>query len=376
MDYQKRRKQLQSFVSSSKIEGLFITDFYNILYLTGFATLSPHEKEAKLLVTPDTVSFVTDTRYETEAKDYLSDSADVQILIQKPELPFLTIIKNWIKQKNIKKLGFEAHDLSYSWYEYLQQSLPQTQLKGLRNIVMNLRNTKDAEELDLMRKAAFLTDDCLKYAVSFIKTGVHEREMCVAMEQWIRSKNLEFAFDPIVAFDSHTALPHYNNKTSDGILKKNSIILIDMGIRYRNYCSDITRVLFHGVPTTEQRNAYNDLLNIQKQTIESLQLHIRMEEIDTVARQGLIDRGYPTIPHSTGHGVGLEVHEGIRVARTVTEKLQDNMVVTIEPGIYYEGKWGMRIEDTVACIDGKAEILTKFDKKLSISPKRNQKHDL
>ncbi len=366
MDYQKRRQRVQSLLSIHNIEAFFITDFYNILYLTGFKTLSPHEKEAKLLITQDTVYFITDTRYQTEAKQHFRDNNDIKVMIQGPHRTFLQIITDIFAECTIHKLGFEKHDLTFAWFEYLQKALPKINVIPISNIFMQLRNQKDEQELERMRRAAEYTDECLRTVVPYLKQGVHETEIIYKMEDWLREKSLEFSFEPIVAFDDHTALPHYNNKTSDGVLSENSIVLIDVGISYMNYCSDITRMFFVGEPSNEQKHAYNDLLSIQKKTIDSLHLNIKMEDIDAVARQGLLDKGYPTIPHSTGHGVGLEVHEGIRAARTSTETLQNNMVLTIEPGIYYEEKWGMRIEDTVVFTDGKAEVLTQFPKELTL----------
>ncbi|QQS43632.1 aminopeptidase P family protein [Candidatus Roizmanbacteria bacterium] len=366
MDYQKRRQQIQSLLETHNIDAYLVTDFYNILYLTGFKTLSPHEKEAKLVVTQDTVYFITDTRYQTEAMQHFRNNEDIKVMIQGPHRTFLQIFADIIAERTIYKLGFEKYDLSYAWFEYLQKALPKLKVVPCTNIIMQLRNQKDEHELERMRRAAEYTDECLKSIVPYLKQGVHETEIIHKMEDWLREKSLEFSFEPIVAFDDHTALPHYNNKMSDGVLSENSIVLIDIGIRYKDYCSDITRMFFVREPSEDQKKAYDELLSIQKKTIDSIYLNIKMEDIDAVARQWLLNKGYPTIPHSTGHGVGLEVHEGIRAARTVTETLQNNMVLTIEPGIYYESKWGMRIEDTVAFIDGQAETLTKFPKELTV----------
>jgi len=366
MDYQKRRKRLRNYLTLHNIKSFLLTDFYNILYLTGFKTLSPHEKEAKLVVTPDSFYFITDTRYQTEAGRYFKSANDVEVLIQSPDRTFIQIVSGIFTDQDIRQLGFEKHDLSYAWFEYLQNSLKAVQLKGLNNVVMDFRNQKDINEIDFMKKAASFTDECLADVLQNIKGGIRERDIMHRMESWVKSRGLEFSFDPIVAFDEHSALPHYNNKMSDGVLGEHSIILIDMGITYKDYCSDITRVFFHGKPTKDQEKAYNDLLHIQKKTISALQFGIKLDKIDMTARQGLIDKGYPAIPHSTGHGVGLEVHEGLRVAHTVRDELKEGIVLTIEPGIYFEGKWGMRIEDTVHLIDGKAQSLTQFPKNLIV----------
>lgn len=365
MDYQKRRQRVQSKVAPAKHNAYLITDFYNILYLTGFKTLSPHEKEAKLLITPDLVYFITDTRYESEAHSYFHDD-DVRVLIHGQERPLLQLLTDLVTRHDLQKLGFEKHDLSYAWFEHLKKALPNVELQPISNEVMHLRNVKDEHELRLMRKAAKYADECLYEIVTYLKPGVHESEIIDRMEDWIRKKKLEFSFEPIVAFDKHTALPHYNNKTSDAVLRKNSIILMDIGITYQDYCSDITRMFFTGKPSQEQKQTYKELLEIQNATILTLQKEAKVANIDTFAREKLIKKGHPSIPHSTGHGVGLEVHEGIRIARTVSDTLVDNAVITIEPGIYYEGKWGMRIEDTVAFVDGNVELLTKSPKNLTL----------
>lgn len=366
MQYTARITQTKKLLDESSVDSLFLTDFTSILYLTGFKTLSPHEMEAKMIVTATKSYLITDSRYEHEAHEYFSDHDNITVCIQTPEMTFIQILTEIIGDCNIEKVGFESHHLTFMWFEHLQKNLKDVTWKPLPFPLMKMRDVKDAKELELMRKAASLTDKCLNSIIPLLKVGNTERQVVEAMEDWIRARGLQFSFDPIVAVDDHAALPHYNNKQSDGTFKEGSIILIDMGVSYEDYCADITRMFFIGKPSTDIEKAYYDLLNIQKKTVELVEIGKTGEEIDTVAREGLISLGYPPIPHSTGHGLGLEVHEGVRISKGVKDTIKEGMVFTIEPGIYYPGKWGMRIEDTVAIVDSKVEILTKFPKEFIV----------
>lgn len=362
MQYATRMLQTQRVLSESKLDAIFLTDFTSILYLTGFKTLSPHEMEAKMVVTKTHSYLITDSRYEHEATDYFNDNEHIDVMIQTPEKSFSQILTEIVADNDIHSLGFESHHLTYMWFHHLEKSLKDVKLKPLPFPLMKMRDVKDAEELELMRKAAALTDECLSSIVPLLKKGNTEKQVVEAIEDWIRERDLQFSFDPIVAVDDHTALPHYNNKQSDGTFKEGSIVLIDMGISYHGYCSDITRMFFIEKPTAEIEKAYKDLLEIQHHTVDTIQIGKTGEQIDSVAREGLLSKNYPSIPHSTGHGLGLEVHEGVRISKGMKDPIEEGMVFTIEPGIYYPEKWGMRIEDTVAIVDSKVEILTKFPK--------------
>ena len=187
------------------------------------------------------------------------------------------------------------------------------------------------------------------------------------------------SFYPIVAIDKNSAVPHYDTRAGNNEkVKKNSIILIDYGAKFRDYNSDTTRMIFTGKPTDEMINIYNKLLDAQTKTIDRLKTDNNPVSVDQYCRKLItdstdltdsIDYQLPSYPHSTGHGVGLQIHEFPKISFTSTDVLLPNQVVTIEPGVYLEEKWGMRIEDAVLINTyGKIEILTKFSKGMLILP--------
>ncbi len=366
MNYLKRIHKARTLLHELKVDALFITDAYSILYFTGFKTASPHEMEVKAILTQDTLEVITDARYEIEAGEFFDSNNGVSVHIQTVEKPIYSIIEEITTTHGIKNLGFESHNLTYQWYEYLKKHLSDVSLVSIPVPFVTLRNIKDQDELTLMRKAAKLSDECLESILHLLRVGSTEKEVYSALEGWVHVHDLSFSFDPIVAIDSHAALPHYNNQKNNGSIEQGSVVLIDMGILYNNYCSDITRMFFIDEPSEEIKKAYQDLLTIQEKTIESIGVGVKMSDIDVVARVGLTSKGYPSIPHSTGHGIGLEVHEGMRISKNVDDIIQNGMVFTIEPGIYHPGKWGMRVEDTVAVVDSQVEVLTKFPKNLTV----------
>ena len=247
--------------------------------------------------------------------------------------------------------------------------------------------------------------------VKTIRVGQTEKEIAWGIEKWIKEKGYDLAFYPIVAVDRNSAVPHYDVR-ADGKakIKKGSVLLIDFGVKYQNYCSDITRMFFVGRPTDEMTNVYEKLLSAQEKTLEhvgSQQPHPRSlphipplterrrsatlgppvarlsnsvaeklvsspkqnpkcKDIDKYCRDqlGELARHFT---HSTGHGVGLEIHEGPRLSTHSKDVLRAGQVVTVEPGVYITGRWGMRIEDTVLIgKNGEAIRLTKYPKDLQI----------
>lgn len=162
----------------------------------------------------------------------------------------------------------------------------------------------------------------------------------------------------------NAAIPHHDIRLSNSRVKRGSLILIDFGIKYKEYVSDITRVFFAGKPNPEIEDAYNILLHAQEKTIEKLSKDKDAKSLDSYCRRLLIENNQIDFSHSTGHGVGLEIHESPRLSSRSQDKLVDGNVFTVEPGIYVEGRWGMRIEDTVVLQNGKPKILTKFSKRI------------
>ena len=230
--------------------------------------------------------------------------------------------------------------------------------------------TEQIVEVAEFWKTLFDLDEPLeKYSVIIVNSKLSsEKEIAFKIEFWLKEKNYDLSFYPIVAIDKNSAVPHYDTRGGNNERgKKSSIILIDYGAKYRDYHSDTTRMIFAGKPTNEMINTYNNLLIAQEKTIKQLGFDNNPVSIDQYCRKLISDKGLPIYQHSTGHGVGLQIHEYPKISFTSTDVLLPNQVVTIEPGVYLDGKWGMRIEDTILIKENRQmEVLTEFSKEMLI----------
>ncbi len=364
--YQQRLAKLRTVFQKEGIDGLLVTNFYNILYLSGFAGLSPDEREAYLLVTRDAVYFFTDGRYFTKnLKSQMSNLKSTPRLITFDK-SIVIHLQELARKKSIKTIGFEAEDVKYSEYQSFRRELSNVRLQPTKQLIQQLRRMKDEEEIACIKKACELADQCLREIKNCVHVGVSEKEIAYKLEFWVRKQGYQLAFEPIVAVDVNSAVVHYNTATGNGVIRKNSVVIIDFGIKYNNYVSDITRMFFIGEPSSEVQKTYEKLLDAQQKTIEQLNNEKGAQQVDLYCRETLKRHGLPDYPHSTGHALGLQIHETPRISFRSTDTLHDHHVFTIEPGVYYEGKWGMRIEDTILLRNGKPEILTKFPKALFV----------
>lgn len=363
-----RIEALQAMLVDKKIDAFLVTNSFNITYLTGFVTLAPHEREAFVLVTRRNIYVFSDGRYQENIQFLISNNRSI---FNKPIFKLLTSQKGLLKHlqeiidgEKIKKLGFEKEDLKWSEYETIKNNVI-TALFPLDKTIIHLRAIKDELEIRNIEKACKVGDQALFELVPLLSIGKSEREIAFLFETIVRGKGDEVSFDPIVAVNTNSSLPHYNTKNGREVIKNGSVILIDCGVNHKGYCSDITRIFFVGTVPEIMRKEYMLLRQIQENTIDQIKKDIAFSEIDLYCRKRVIDENLPDYPHSTGHGVGLEVHEFPKVSTFSTDKVVENNVFTIEPGIYFPGQWGMRIEDTV-CLNRKGDcaILTRFSKEI------------
>lgn len=359
---QTRVDKLKKILYEKKLDAFLVSNFYNILYLTGFRTLTDNEREAWTLVTSKAVYLLTDSRYIVNNK----------LLILKlitPEKGLIKHLQEIVAEEKIQKLGFEEDDLKVNELQRVKNYLTSTELVSLEKLVIKIREIKDSDEIDNLRTACKIADQCLDEVVKTIKIGTSEKEIAFKIEFWLKEKDYDLSFYPIVAIDKNSAVPHYDTRNGNNErVKKNSIILIDYGAKYKDYHSDTTRMIFVGKPTDEIMNTYKTLLSAQEKTIIQLGLDSNPVSVDQFCRQQLTNNNQLLrYPHSTGHGVGLQIHEFPKISFTSTDVLLPNQVVTVEPGIYFDGKWGMRIEDTVLIKKNKEiEVLTTFNKEILI----------
>lgn len=365
---QTRVKKLRSILSENNIDAFLISNFHNVIYLTGFKTLTSDEREGWALITKKNIYLFTDSRYLNDESPVLSNPLITLKLIT-PEKGLIKHLQEIIIREEIARLGFEGDDLKVSEHKKIKEYLTPTELVSMEKLVVKIREIKDDLEISNLRKACSIADECLKELIKDIKIGTTEKEIALKIEFWLKKKGYEMAFYPIIAIDKNSSVPHYDTLNGNNAkVKKNSIILIDYGAKFHDYHSDTTRMIFVGEPTAEMKRVYKILLDAQEKTIEQLRVDNNPVSIDQFCRQQLADVNQElTYSHSTGHGVGLHIHEFPKISFISTDVLLPNQVVTVEPGIYFEDKWGMRIEDTVLIKDGnKVEVLTNFSKKMLV----------
>jgi Xaa-Pro aminopeptidase len=355
---QERVEKLRRILRKKNLDGFLVSNFYNILYLTGFKTLTDNEREGWSLVTTKNIYLLTDSRYTIN-----SQSSILKLIT--PEKGLIKHLVEIIGEEKIKRLGFEGDDLKVSELNRFKEFLANIELIPLEKLVIKIREIKDEVEIAHLRSACKIADQCLQEIVKTIKIGTSEKEIAFKIEFWLKEKNHDLSFYPIVAIDKNSAIPHYDTRNGNNEkVKKSSIILIDYGAKFNDYYSDTTRMIFTGKPTDEMVNVYKALLSAQEKTIKQLEIDNNPVSVDQFCRKIISDKGLPIYKHSTGHGVGLQIHEYPKISFTSTDVLLPNQVVTVEPGVYIENKCGMRIEDTVLIKEsGQIEILTKFSKR-------------
>ncbi|MCS7093183.1 MAG: Xaa-Pro peptidase family protein [Patescibacteria group bacterium] len=361
--------QSQIFIDPSQLleanhlDGFLVTNFYNILYLTGFKGSSSEERDAWVLVTKEEFFLFTDKRYQGKVR---KNNQSLKVIIFEEGKGIVDYLDQFSKEKKIKRVGFEAEDLRFLEYQKLSSSSI-FDLVPFSNLIKKHRAKKTLKEIEKINQASLFADKCLDEIKKILKVGITEREIVYKIESWLKKRGLEVGFFPIVAVDEHSAIPHYDPRESEGVIRKNSVLLIDFGVKYQNYNCDITRIFFID-PDSEKINVYQKLIKIYERLINffSSSKPKTYKEVGIYSRKLFETEKLPQMPHSLGHGVGLEIHEYPKVSFLSEDKIEDCQVFTIEPGVYFQGKWGMRVEDTVV-FEEKIKFLTKFPKNLVLN---------
>jgi len=263
--------------------------------------------------------------------------------------------------------GINSLTTSLHNYQLLQEKLrgKGLELVPLKGPVEGLRRRKDEDEIAKIREAVALTDRAFEHILSFIRPGLSEREIAWELEKFLRENGSDgLAFPSIVAAGPNSALPHAT--PTDYRLKEGELVLFDLGGRYEGYCADMTRVIVLGEPTARQCEVYEIVLRAQEAALAGIKPGMGGVEADALAREVIKEAGYSDyFGHGLGHGVGLAVHEGPRLSYLAEDDvLEPGMVVTVEPGIYLPGEFGIRIEDLCVVRDHGLEVLTRSPKGL------------
>jgi Xaa-Pro aminopeptidase len=305
-------------------------------------------------------TLISDGRFTTQAKVEL---ASVRFLEQKGTL--MEFVGKYLGGKRSRRVGYDASQLTVSQLGLLRRAAgPRTKWISSPGLVESLRVRKDATELAKMRQAAILAGDVLTGALKLLKPGVTENEIAGEIEYQMRRGGASGpAFETIVAFGERSALPHA--RPTSKRLRKNELVVLDLGVILAHYCSDMTRTVFVGRAPARVKTWYRGVREAQEAGVAAAKPGATCGEVDAAARHVLagykLDRYFT---HSTGHGLGLEVHEDPRLARGQKARLESGFVVTIEPGVYLAGVGGIRIEDDIAVKPGMSEVLTRIPRDL------------
>lgn len=346
-----RLDKFKKIIAEKKLKAALISKAENCSYLSGFTG-----DDSFLLISSEKDLFITDSRYTEQAA---AQAVDFQILEYKGAM--LDALSEELKKNKIKVLGFEDNYTVFSMYKNMKKKLG-VRLEPLGNSVVTLRSVKDEHELRIIKKAARIADDAFEHILGFIKPGISEKEISAEIEYYMKKNGAEkCAFDTVVASGERSSMPH--GVASDRILKNGDTITLDYGAVVSGYCSDITRTVFLGKPQDEVLEIYNVVQDAQKMGIDGAREGLAGREIDSIARDHIKEKGfYEYFGHGLGHGIGLEIHEEPRLSPKSETIMKNGMVVTVEPGIYIPGKYGVRIEDDIVINGQEPIILTKAAK--------------
>jgi Xaa-Pro aminopeptidase len=339
-----------------KVDALLVTWLPNVRYLTGFTG-----SNGIVLATPDSITLFTDPRYTIQAQG--ESRAKVRIA----KGPLIKSAIQSIKSRRLKRIGFEKAHLSVETWQTLKEGLPLgATLKPLASVMEQKRMVKTPEEIGRIRRSVHTNSAAFASAVRTIKPGMTETELAAELEYQMRRRGAEkTAFDTIVAAGARTALPHA--QPTRRAFGNHEMILIDMGATQDGYTSDMTRMVFLGNPDAKTRKMYDAVLQAQLSAIAAVREGVTAQRVDRAAREALRSKGLEReFVHSTGHGLGLEIHEAPRLGKKDKTRLVEGMVVTIEPGVYVKGLGGVRIEDTVLVTRNGCEVLTPTSKELMV----------
>ena len=336
----------KSVIESEAAEGYLITTPINVSYLTGFSGDS-----SELLITPNSIYLFTDSRYTLLAEKELQD---VEIITTNSADRTKQIVKI-LKKNNIKILGIEKDDLTVNRYEKYKEQFVCKDFVDISELLLNLRAKKTPTEIECIKTAAKGNEYVLNRLIEIIKPGVSELDIKAELLYLIYKQGMESAFAPIIASGLNSAVPHA--VPTDKTIKNDDIITIDFGCKYNGYCSDITRTFAVGDIDEQLKKIYHIVKDAQQKAVDYSKENGNAAEIDKIARDFISEQGYGEyFGHGTGHGVGMAIHEKPVLNPSANDLIEQDMVFTIEPGIYVPGLGGVRIEDT--CIGNKGSIYT------------------
>lgn len=333
-----RLARLRARLRELELPGLLVSGAANVRYLSGFAG------EGFLVVSGEGAWLVTDGRYEEEAAAGAGDGWTVVSYRREGELKerlqALAAGAGW------RRLGFEAAHTTVARRRWLEEALPGVELDPREGLVEELRRVKDPDELARIGRALALAEEAFRELLAGVRPGRTERDLALELEFTLRRRGAEVSFPPIVASGPRTSLPHA--RPGERRLEAGDLLLVDFGARWEGYCSDTTRMVTVGPADPRQREVHAAVVAAHAAARAAIRPGVTGGEVDAAARAVLREAGLEErFLHGTGHGVGLEIHEAPRLSPDREDRLEEGMVVTVEPGVYLPGWGGVRVEDLV-----------------------------
>jgi len=337
MEYMNFKNQLKKL----SVQAMYVSNLTNIRYLTGY-----NGTFAKLLLTKSKGYLFTDSRY-IEAANKLPKSKVCRMDNLEIVLLDSTFKDKWnraLKKHKVEKLGFE-NSMSIAQLNMLKKMSDIKSFKGTSGMIEGLRIQKHKDEIRHIQKAQDITDQIFTAVKPLIKTGMTEKNIAWKIRELANKFGADdLSFETIVGINQNSATPHHHPTNKK--FKKGDLVLIDMGVKVNGYCSDMTRTILPKKPSEQQKKVYNAVLEAQLEAMKIIKPGVRTAKADMRAREVIKNAGYEgKFTHSLGHGVGLDIHEAPGLSNKSEDILQENSVVTVEPGIYLPGKFGVRIED-------------------------------
>lgn len=350
-----RIEKIRELLKKQNINAFYITHIPNIRYVSGFSGSS-----AFVIITPGKNYFITDFRYQSQSAEEVKD---FRISINSSSAD---AVRKIIAEEGLHRVAFESSHLTCMQLDKLKAENPGVEFIPVAEELEKMNMIKTEEELGRIKKAAEITDRVFNKILEIIKPGMIEKDVSAEISYWHKKFGAEMdSFDAIVASGWRGSLPH--GRASDKIIESGEMVTLDFGCIYDGFCSDLTRTISIGEPSDEMKKIYSVVHEAQQKAIDFAKAGVTTKELDNSAREFIYSQGYEgKFGHGLGHGLGIEVHEMPGISQKMDMKLPENVVVTIEPGIYVEGLGGVRIEDDVIIRSGGCEVINSSPKELII----------
>ncbi len=354
-----RIENIQSELVENSLDAMLITSPYNLRYASGFTGST-----GLSVITKDHAFFVTDFRYTEQAAE---QAVGFEVIQNKGSI--YDVVTEIITEQNITKIGFEENHVSFSTYASIKESF-ECELVPVSTLIEDIREIKDDAEVDLIQEAISITEAAFEHILTYIKPGMTEIKVANELDFFMRERGASgVSFDTIVASGVRSAMPH--GVASDKVIEIGDMITIDFGCYYKGYVSDMTRTFALGDPGEELKKIHQIVLDANLKVSAAAKAGVTGAELDSIARDYITEQGYgEAFGHSTGHGIGLEVHEGPGINFKNDQPLVVGNVITNEPGIYIPGLGGVRIEDDLLITkDGNRNLMQSTKELIIIDEK-------